>query len=339
MGNLVEKVLEVEESNWLERDISLIELEEALNNSSLDKSPGPDGINIRYLKFLWSKIGSVLLDTLKTSTTSGFMPKGFNSSFISLIPKKDKPQQVTDFRPISLINYTSKLFTKILSTRLSGVVNKLVGGSQYGFIKGKQASDSILIVSEVFQGIWANKVEGVVLKLDFEKAFDTVNWSFLFELMEKIGFGKKWVSWIRRYLDEIKISILINGSLTREFSPQRGLRQGDPLSPLLFNLAGEVLSKLISRAKSRGLIEGVSFPNQQDSITHLQFADDVIIFVNNKIEYIKNIKSLLLCFQYLSGLKINFSKSQLYGQEKDSELLVRGAELLGCSVGSMPFTY
>lgn len=158
------------------------------------------------------------------------------------------------------------------------------------------------------------------MKINFEKVFDRVSWDFLLHLLERMNFDKKWIKWIRKILQLEKISILVNGSPTKKFTPKRGLRQGDPLSPLLFNLVGDVLDKLLTSAKLKGIFQGIALPGCQQVITHLQFTDDVVLFFKNGVHSIKGIKRVLQCFELLTGLKINFHESCLYGYGEDPSL-------------------
>ncbi|XP_028084028.1 uncharacterized protein LOC114285201 [Camellia sinensis] len=121
------------------------------------------------------------------------------------------------------------------------------------------------------------KKKGIIPKLDFEKAYDSVNWEFLLSMMVNFGFGEKWVRWITSYISTSRISVLVNRSPTVEFSPQKGLRQGDPLSPFLFNIVVEGLNLLLEKAKERGLIRGASVGPNELKISHLEFADESII--------------------------------------------------------------
>lgn len=136
-----------------------------------------------------------------------------------------------------------------------------------------------------------------------------------------------------------KISVLVNGSASNEFKPKRGLRQGDPLSPLFFNLVGEVLAKLLHVAKQIGIFQGILLPNSEDPISHLQFDDDVILFINNDSKSVKGVKRVLQCFELLSGLSINFQKSNLYGFSKDHSILNEWANILCCSMEKGTFKY
>lgn len=118
---------------------------------------------------------------------------------------------------------------------------------QNRFIKGRHATESILIVREVYHSVKEGKNRGYILKLDFKKAFDTVDWKFLTRTIENLGFGKKWIDWIKGLYDSITISVLVNGSPSKEFSPKRSLRQGDTLSPLFFYLIVYVLSSMLKK--------------------------------------------------------------------------------------------
>ena len=129
-----------------------------------------------------------MLHCIVSFTETGYLPAGFNSSFIALIPKCASPQTPKDYRPISLINTGMKLITKILAIRLKRVLGKLVSEVQTGFMQGRQISDGILLVSEIISSMRSKKCNGVILKLDFEKAFDSVNWDFLLHLMRKLNF-------------------------------------------------------------------------------------------------------------------------------------------------------
>lgn len=115
---------------------------------------------------------------------------------------------------------------------------------------------------------------GFILKLDFKKAFDSVSWEFLFQEMKSLGFGEKWIDWIMSFFNSVRISVLVNGSPTAEISPSNGVRQEDPLSPLLFNLAGEVLSKMLTKENQLSLLKGVKLSSTSEELTHSQYADD-----------------------------------------------------------------
>lgn len=184
-----------------------------------------------------------------------------------------------------------------------------------------------------------SKEKGVIFKLDFQKAYDSVNWGYLFSMMANLGFGERWLGWMRTCVTTARISILVNGSPTEEFSPQKGLRQGDPLSPFLFNIAAEGLNVLLKRARVLGLIKGASIGSGNLKLSHLQFADDTILFCDAEWEEIVNVKRILRCFEIMSGLKINFHKSVVCGVGISGDITQAFASKLYCLSKKLPLLY
>lgn len=179
-----------------------------------------------------------------------------------------------------------KIILKILANRISPLLHKLVAEEQSAFVKGRQIADSILITNEVAHSISHGQVKGLILKLDFEKAFDSVNWEFLLETLQIMGFGVRWRDWIQAILSSARQSVLVNGSPSTEFKMERGLRQGDPLSPLLFILVTQVLHDLLQKAAELNIIQGIRI-GKEYCLSHLQFADDTIIFIEDNWKSIK----------------------------------------------------
>lgn len=143
------------------------------------------------------------------------------------------------------MNALLKLLTKVMANTLKPLMPTLVSQHQSVFIKGRQITDGILITSELVSLLQREKTSGLIFKIDFEKAFDRVKWDFVYDILKAMNFGSKWIDWLRNLFESSRISVLVNGAPTEEFNPSRGLRQGDPLSPLLFNLVGEGLSSLL----------------------------------------------------------------------------------------------
>lgn len=328
-----------EEKKSLVKNISKQEIKLALESMADDKAPGPDGLNARSYKFLWPFLAPKLEEFISSFHKYAQIPAGLNSSFVVLIPKIPNPIMVKDFRPISLINTSIKILTKILANRLADRMGLLISDMQTGFMKGRQAAEGILVVKEIVHSLQKGKKKGMVIKLDFEKAFDTIKWEFLFSVLERMNFDISWITWIKSLLSTSRISILVNGSPSKEFSPERGLRQGDPLSPLLFNLVAEVLGSMLREASNQGIFKGIAFGDSSIPLTHLQYADDTIIFVDDSVNSIRGVKSVLQCFQLLSGLKINFDKSEIFAHKICSVNQVEGAKILNCKVGVWPMKY
>ena len=156
-----------------------------------------------------------------------------------------------------------------------------------------------------------------------------------------MGFGVRWCRWIHTCISTVQFSVLFNGSPTDFFGSSRGLKQGDPLSPMLFLVMMEVFSKMMKRAEGAGLLRGFRVAGRQGGgvgVSHLLFVDDTILFCDANEEQILHVRMLLLCFQAMTGLKVNALKSEMVPIEEVPNVFVL-AEILGCRVGSLPMTY
>ncbi len=180
--------------------------------------------------------------------------ESLNSSFTTLVPKKTSPETVNDFRPISLMGISLKILTKLLADRLQGVIIKLVSDNQYGFIKGKTIHDCLAWSFEYIHQCQQSKREIVLLKLDFEKAFDTIEHSAILSVLQHMGFPLKWIEWVQMVFTTASSAVLLNGVPGNSFKCKRGVRQGDSLSPLLFVLGAKLLQRIIYKAFHQGLL-------------------------------------------------------------------------------------
>ncbi|GKC34188.1 RNA-directed DNA polymerase, eukaryota [Tanacetum coccineum] len=220
------KTITCDQQADLERDVSNEEIKRAVWDCGTDKSPGPDGFSFGFYRRFWYLIENDVYDAVKYFFTYGVIPKGCNSSFIALIPKIPDANMVKDFRPISLIGSVYKIIAKILANHLVGVLGDIVNEVQYAFIADRQILDGPFILNEVLQWCKKKKKQSLIFKVDFEKAYDSVRWDFLDDILKKFGFGEKWCKWIQSCLRSSRGSIIINGSPTEEFQFFKGLKQG-----------------------------------------------------------------------------------------------------------------
>ncbi|GKU88316.1 hypothetical protein SLEP1_g2599 [Rubroshorea leprosula] len=222
------------------------EVKAAVWNCDSAKAPGPDGLSFGFLKAKWEVVKDDILKFLTDFHINNKLVRGSNSSFPVLIPKKENPQGLEEYRPISLIGcmykILAKILTKILANRLSKVLDGLIGEQQSTFIGGRQLVDGVVIANETIDEIRRKKLSCFLFRADFEKAYDNVSWEFLDYMLERMNFGLVWRGWIRECLQTNSVSVVLYGSPTKEFTMCRGLRQGDPLAPFLFLIVAEGLN-------------------------------------------------------------------------------------------------
>jgi hypothetical protein len=185
-----------------------------------------------------------------------------------------------------------------------------------------------------------SKQQGYVLKLNYEKAYDKVNWNFLLDVLDKRGFGGKWIGWIRKILIRGSVGLIINNTEGEFFQTGKGLREGDPLSPVLFNLVVDILSRMLQKASNDQLIRGLGGNLIEGCVISLQYADDTILFVDDNLESAKTLKWILSYFELMSGMRINYHKSELVAiNPSDMEAVREFADIFGCPVGDFPIKY
>ncbi|KAJ0520505.1 putative RNA-directed DNA polymerase [Helianthus annuus] len=333
------KVSTLDQSAMLVKRFSKEEIKEAVWCCGGDKTPGPDGFTFKFIKNFWDLFEKDFESTLEYFYVHGKLNRGCNSSFISLIPKSNNPQTINNFRPINLIGCISKVVTKILSSRLKKVMDFLISDVQTAYIEGRSIMEGPLIMNELISWAKCSKKKLMLLKVDFEKAFDSISWSFLDSVLSQMGFPALWRKWMMGLLKTARTSVLVNGSPTLEFEIQKGVRQGDPLSPLLFILAMEALHIATESAVQLGIFKGVTTPGEGPRVSHLLYADDALFVGEWSEDNFHNLARLLRCFHLSSGLKVNFSKSKVFGVGVGNEEILHMSSILGCERGSLPFIY
>ncbi|RVW27498.1 LINE-1 retrotransposable element ORF2 protein [Vitis vinifera] len=304
-----------------------------------DKAPGPDGFTIAVFQDCWEVIKEDLVRVFAEFHRSGIINQSTNASFIVLLPKKSMSRRISDFRPISLITSLYKIIVKVLAGRLRGVLHETIHSTQGAFVQGRQILDAVLIANEIVDEKRRSGEEGVVFKIDFEKAYDHVSWDFLDHVLEMKGFSLRWRKWMRGCLSSVSYAVLVNGNAKGWVKASRGLRQGDPLSPFLFNIVADVLSRMLLKAEERNVLEGFRVGRNRTRVSHLQFADDTIFFSSTREKDMMTLKNVLLVFGHISGLKVNLYKSNIYCINLEQNHLSRLAEMLDCKTSGWPILY
>ena len=196
----------------------------ALSNLKGDKAPGPDGFPLAFYHFNWDFVRKEVMGFFKESHDNGKFVRSLNSTFLVLIPRKQNGEDIRDFRLNSRVGGMYKLLVKVLANRLKKAVGKVVSTTHNAFVKCRQILDAVLIANEAIDSLLKRKDKEILCKLDIEKAYDHSNWNFLIQVMEKMGFGGKWLNWIRWCIYTAIFSVLVNGTSTGFFQSSRGLR-------------------------------------------------------------------------------------------------------------------
>ncbi|XP_039136968.1 uncharacterized protein LOC120274488 [Dioscorea cayenensis subsp. rotundata] len=289
------------------------EIFQALLDLPTGKSPGPDGFNVEFYRFYWEDLGDSLVSAIHYFFDNSHLPASWGRTFVTLVPKVANPSLVSDFRPISLCNVCYKIISKILTNRLKPVLPTLVGREQAGFLSDRGAFDNILAVQEVAHSLEFDRLgpPRMLIKLDIEKAYDSLSWSAILATLTKMNFPDKWVSWISACLCSSSFSILINGVPSPWFSSSRGVRQGDPISSYLFILVAQNFSSMMNFALRNNFIPGFDC-NLRLNFNHLLFADDLILITKATRSVARNINLCLSIYSQLTGQYPNHTKSQIF---------------------------
>lgn len=182
------------------------------------------------------------------------------------------------------MNCLYKLVTKTLTIRLKGVADKLIHSTQTAFMKNRNIMSGIMCLHEILHETKRRKEVGVILKLDFEKAYDKVNWKLLFARLENRGFDAKWCTWIKQVVIGRTVSMKMNNKIGTYMKSFKGVRQGDPLSPILFNFVADCLTRMVHKSHENGLVTSLISHIIPNGVAILQYTDDSIVFLKHDVQ-------------------------------------------------------
>ncbi|XP_060969677.1 uncharacterized protein LOC133036919 [Cannabis sativa] len=290
------------------------EITAALFGMGKDKAPGPDGLPPSFYAHHWDTVQDDLFEMVTHFFTNTDLPKYINDTAIVLVPKKDSPAMVNDYRPIALCNVAYKVISKVIATRLRSMLHKSVSPNQAAFIKGRHIAENTMIAREIIHSMKRRRGKKgfMLIKLDLEKAYDKMDWEFIIKVLYQFGFTSPFTDWIKACISVEEIKLLLNGSIVGKFSPGRGLRQGDPLSPSLFIIAAETLSRLLFEKEKLGLLKGFKMARNGTAINHLMFADDIVLFGEASIREAKVFLECLQTYCNWSGQSVSAQKSAIH---------------------------
>jgi len=299
-------VLSDDDNGLLKREITENELYDTLKCMHKNKSPGPDGIPVEFYLEFWNDIKRILLDVYIESYENEELSCTQRQSIMCLIFKKSLRELFKNYRPLSLSNTDYKLIAYLWANRLQKFLKNIISNSQSAYIKGRFIGENIRFLLDVIEYAESEQLPGILLFLDFEKAFDSLNWSFIIKCLEKIGFGEKFIKWFKTLYKNQVAYVKINNYFTRGVHMKRGVKQGCPLSALIFIICTEILYQAIN---SQDSIKGFLLPDNSE-IKISQYADDTCIFLRNEDsidEVIKHVKE----FGKISGLILNVEKREI----------------------------
>ncbi|GKA07497.1 RNA-directed DNA polymerase, eukaryota, reverse transcriptase zinc-binding domain protein [Tanacetum coccineum] len=307
---LFNKKLTKREADFMVRDVSDIEVKDAIFGIGDDKAPGPDGFIATFFKKRWDIVGKDVCRAFKDFFKTNKLLGEVNATLITLVPKIQHPSRVSEYRPIACCNVVYKCINNLLITQ------ELLKG--YNRKKGSQRC---------------------ALKIDIAKAYDTVNWKFLENILGQFGFHEKLIRWVMTCVSSVAFSICVNGERFGYFKSGRGLRQGDPMSPYLFTLVMEVLTLMVQRKVANSNHFKYHWGCKEIKLTQLCFADDLLMLCNRDYKYVEVLKEGLMEFSKASGLIPNMNKSTIFFRSvKDCERRII-LEVMPFTVGKLPMKY
>lgn len=302
----MDKLTEGEAARLIE-SIKESEIRETISKLKNSKSPGMDGFAGEYYKTFVDDLSPILCKLYNYVLDSGNPPESWSKAIITVLHKDGKdPLQCSSYRPISLLCVDYKILTSILASRIQKHIKKLIKPDQTGFVSGRQGTNNIRRALNLQSIMAKDKHPSMLLSLDAEKAFDRVDWLFLEHTLIEMGFGEKFVKWFNLLYKNPVSTVRVNGHCSSFFKVERGVRQGDSLSPVLFALSIEPLAEAIRQnTQVQGITDG-------DGTIHkiALFADDVLLFIKHPNTSVPALMQCLDIYAKVSGYKINHNKSE-----------------------------
>ena len=303
------------------------------------KAPGPDGFTSLFFKKAWSIVGSDVIEAVESFFNSGCMLLEINCTIIALVPKVPNPESMQDYRPISCCNTIYKCISKIIASRIKMCLPDIINPSQSAFVHGRSIEDNVLITQDLMHNYHGNNGRPrCALKIDIKKAYDTIGWSCVIDILYRLGTPVNILKCIKACITTPSFSVAVNGELAGFFASKRCLRQGDPLSPLLFIIVMEAFSRYLYVAAQSPNFE---FHPKCEGIklTHVSFADDIFLFAGGTTSSVRVIMDELNRFENFSGLQVNKQKGAIFLAGISDTIMNEMLNITGFSLGKLPMKY
>ena len=302
----LEKVSELQREEC-EKHVTAAELTEALGTMKLNTAPGPCGWTVEFFRHFWDIFCPLLLQVVNEIYENGVLPNSMHSSIITLIPKKGKDKRyIENLRPISLLSVPYKVIAKVMAIRLKNIVGELIHTDQKGFLKGRYIGENIRLIIDLMEYADNKRIEGLLMQCDFLKAYDSISWEYVNEVIKAYGFGPKFQRWISVLYPSGAHSarINVNNFLSPEFRIERGIRQGCPLSCIIWLLC---IEPLLDRIRENKDIRGIKVSDSEIKLT--AYADDLTVILDGSESSLRNVLTDFDEFSAGSGLRLNVDKT------------------------------
>ena len=292
----------------MESDITITEIKAAIKTTARNKSPGLSGFSIDIYVVFWSKLKKHFHEAILYAQKNGILHESARNGLISLIPKKDRdPRYIKNWRPIILLESDYKIIAKVIANRIKLTLDKIIDKSQTGFVKGRQITENLCKLLDVITIVEEKDINGILVSIDFQKAFDKVEYSAIFATMNWFNFGPRMIAWVELLFKEFSLATCNNGYISSPFKAGKGCFQGNPISPYLFILIIEVLA---TKLRQNNKIKGIKIRGKTLLMT--LFADDLGLLLENNKEVWEATVTMLDWFQGNTGTRINYDKTIVY---------------------------
>jgi exonuclease III len=313
------------EQNACDGKVNEEECCKALSRMKANKAPGSDGLPAEFYKKCWNFISTFLIECYNEAYTHEELSSSQKLSILSLIFKKHDRELLKNYRPISLTNTDYKILAFTLANRMHKVISNIISEEQSAYIKDRFIGHNIRFVEDIIEYCYSEKVEGFLLFLDFEKAFDSIEWEFMYAVMKKMNFGEGYIRWIKTLYKNPEYSIKNNGWLSETFNSSRGIRQGCPISALLFILCTEVLARAVKCNSNISSIQIKCATHAENTTKIMQYADDSILFISDE-SGVKESLNTINAYSSVAGVKLNINKTEAIELGKHGLKEIHGIE-------------
>ncbi|XP_042488561.1 uncharacterized protein LOC122068744 [Macadamia integrifolia] len=335
----IDRSLSWHEKDLLSQAFSMDDIKKVIFAAENDSAPGTDGFGACFYKATWDITGHDVSNAILDFFNNPWLPDQVKLSRLTLIPKGDHQNTFSDYRPIAVSSFIYQFIAKLLANRLKLVLHKLVGINQSAFTEGRQIYDNILLCQDLLHDYHLNKgMPRFAAKLDLRKVYDSVQWSFLFTLLNRLNFPSQFINWVVPCITNPSYVIFLNGAQSHPFYANRGLRQGCPMSPFLFNIVLQVFSDSLSAAAKSGVFRYHQLCEKPE-ISSICFVDDLFVFGKGDDVSAGQLDTLLSRFSAISGLAINKGKSAIYFANCSTALQNQLSQIIGILPGQLPIRY